>query len=131
MLNRVCLQGRLTKDPEIRNTANQTACASFTIACDRPFKNEATGKYDADFINCVAWRQTATFLGQYFHKGDQIVLAGRLQTRNYENNQGQRVYVTEVLVEEVNFCGGSSSKTTDAPAKQVAPTEGEELPFEV
>lgn len=126
MLNRICLQGRLTKDPELRNTSSQTAVASFTIACNRQFKNEQ-GNYDADFINCVAWRQTATFVGQNFHKGDMIILSGRLQTRTYDDKDGKKVYVTEVIAEEVNF-GGGSSKKESAPAIKES---SEEMPFEV
>lgn len=129
MLNCINLQGRLVADPEIRNTSNQIAFCNFKVACDRPFKNEATGKTEADFINLVAWRQTATFIGQYFRKGDMIVIRGRLQTRSYEDEQGQKRYVTEVLVEEANFCGGMKPKEESKPAP--APTEGEPLPFEV
>ena len=127
MLNKVCIQGRLTRDPELRNTSNQTAVASFAIACNRSFKN-AQGGYDADFLDVVAWRQTATFVGQNFHKGDMVVIAGSLQTRTYEKD-GNKVKVTEIIAEEVNFCGGSSSKP--AQNSQPAPTQGENLPFEV
>lgn len=124
MLNKVCIQGRLTRDPELRNTSNQTAVASFAIACNRSFKN-AQGGYDADFLDVVAWRQTATFVGQNFHKGDMVVVAGSLQTRTYEKD-GSKVKVTEIIAEEVNFCGGSSSKPS-----QRQPAQGENLPFEV
>lgn len=130
MLNKVILQGRLTKEPEIKNTANQTAVASFTIACNRSFKNEQGG-YDTDFIDCVAWRQTATFVGHNFHKGDQILISGRVQTRSYENSQGSKVKVFEIIVEEVNFCGGSTAKSASAPAPQPPTNDEEDIPFEV
>lgn len=130
MLNRICLQGRLTKDPEVRNTQNQSAVASFTVACDRPFKND-NGSYDADFINCVAWRQTATFIGRYFHKGDMIVLSGRLQTRTYDDRNGNKVFVTEVIVEEANFGGAPSKKEEN---RDTSPTDHDEdapIPFDI
>ena len=129
MLNKTIMQGRLTREPEIKNTANQTAVASFSLACSRSFKNEQGG-YDTDFFDCVAWRQTATFIGHNFHKGDLILVCGRFQTRTYENSQGKQVKVTELIVEEANFCGGSSSKTTSTPAPTSEP-EDEGVPFEV
>lgn len=128
MINKVVLQGRLTKDVDLRNTSNNVAVASFRLASDRPFKNEATGKYDADFISCVAWRQTASFIGQYFHKGDQIIVSGRLQTRSYDDQNGNKVNVTEVLVDEASFCGGASKKQESNPV----PVESdEEMPFDI
>lgn len=126
MLNKVCLQGRLTKDPEVRNTSNQTAVASFTIACNRQFKNEQ-GNYDADFINCVAWKGTATFVGQNFHKGDMIIISGRIQTRSYDDKNGNKVFVTEVIAEEVNFGGGSSKKESSSNQNE----SSNDMPFEV
>lgn len=134
MLNSVDIQGRLTKDPELRNTANQTAVASFTIACDRPFKDN-NGNKQTDFISCVAWRNTATFIGQYFHKGDMIIAHGRIQTRSYDDNQGKKVYVTELLIEEANFGGGQKTETKPASNEQSvygAPeAEERELPFDI
>lgn len=130
MLNRVCIQGRLTKEPEVKNTSNQTAYANFTLACDRPYKNDQ-GKFEADFINCTAWRQTALFIGQYFNKGDQIVVSGRLQTRSYEDNSGSKVKVTEVVVDEASFCGGN--KPASKPQDQTPPPapSDEPLPFDI
>lgn len=137
MLNNVCLQGRLTKDPELRNTSNQVAYASFTLASERDFKDNS-GNKATDFINCVAWRGTATFIGQYFHKGDMIVVNGKIQTRNYVDNNGNKVFVTEVLVENANFCGASSGGNNNRPApaprqEPVAPVieEGDDLPFDI
>ena len=134
MLNSVDIQGRLTKDPELRNTSNQTAVASFTIACDRPFKDN-NGNKQTDFIPCVAWRNTATFIGQYFHKGDMIIAHGRIQTRSYDDNQGKKVYVTELLIEEANFGGGQKTETKPSSNEQSvygAPeAEERELPFDI
>lgn len=98
MINNVVLVGRLTRDPELRYTGSGTAVASFTLAVNRNFKNQ-NGQMEADFINCVLWRKPAETLAQYAHKGALIGITGRLQTRNYENQQGQRVYVTEVVCE--------------------------------
>ena len=87
-MNKVELVGRLTKDPEVKLTSNQTQFCNFTIAVDRRFK-DANGQRQADFINCVAWRQTASFIGSYFHKGSKIAIVGSIQTRTYDDNQGQ------------------------------------------
>lgn len=100
-LNRVVLIGRLTKDPELRYTSNGTATTSFTLAVDRPF--QTNGKKEADFIPVVTWRQTAEACANYLSKGKLVAVEGRLQTRNYENNEGRRVYVTEVVADNVRF----------------------------
>lgn len=93
--------GRLTKDPELRYTANGTAVTNFTIACNRPFKTD--GKQEADFINCVVWRKPAENLANYMKKGNLIGVDGRIQTRSYEGQDGKRVYVTEVVADSVQF----------------------------
>lgn len=98
MINNTVLVGRLTKDPDLRYTSNGTATATFTLAVNRNFTN-ASGKREADFINCVIWRQSAETLANYARKGTLLGVTGRIQTRNYENQQGQRVYVTEVVAE--------------------------------
>lgn len=99
MINNVVLVGRLTRDPEIRYTSGQNiAVASFSLAVNRRFKN-ASGERETDFINCVIWRQGAENLASWAKKGALIGIVGSIQTRNYENQQGQRVYVTEVLVD--------------------------------
>lgn len=100
-MNKAILVGRLTRDPELKTTANGVNVCTFTIAVNRRFKN-AEGNYDADFISCVAWRQQAEFLAKYFAKGRMVGIVGSIQTRNYERD-GQRVYVTEVAVDEINF----------------------------
>ncbi|MFC6323700.1 single-stranded DNA-binding protein [Companilactobacillus baiquanensis] len=102
MINRVVLVGRLTRDPELRYTANGAAVASFTVAVNRQFTN-AQGEREADFINCVIWRKAAENFSNFTNKGSLVGIDGRLQTRNYENQQGQRVYVTEVVVENFSL----------------------------
>ena len=101
-MNRTVLVGRLTKDVDLRYTQSGKAVANFTLAVNRPFKN-AQGDTDADFIMCQSWGKQAENLAQYMGKGSQIGVDGRIQTRNYENDQGQRVYVTEVVADSVQF----------------------------
>ncbi|MGN8809129.1 single-stranded DNA-binding protein [Absicoccus porci] len=101
MINRIVLTGRLTRDLELRRTQSGTSVVSFTLAVDRNFRRE--GQPEADFINCVAWNRQAETMAQYLHRGSLIGVDGRLQTRNYENQQGQRVYVTEVVVDNFTF----------------------------
>ena len=98
MLNSVCLVGRTTKDPELRYTPSNVAVATFSLAVNRNFK-DANGERETDFINCVIWRQQAENLANWAKKGALIGITGRIQTRSYENQQGQRVYVTEVVAE--------------------------------
>ncbi|MFC0188462.1 single-stranded DNA-binding protein [Fictibacillus aquaticus] len=102
MLNRVVLVGRLTADPQLKYTPNGVAVANFTLAVNRPFSNQQ-GEKEADFINCVVWRKPAESASQYLKKGSLAGVDGRMQTRSYDNNQGQRVYVTEVMAESVQF----------------------------
>ncbi|EIT86111.1 single-strand DNA-binding protein [Fictibacillus macauensis ZFHKF-1] len=102
MLNRVILVGRLTKDPELRYTPNGVAVANFTLAVNRAFTNQQ-GEREADFINCVVWRKPAENVANFLKKGSLAGVDGRVQTRSYDNNQGQRVYVTEVMAESVQF----------------------------
>ncbi|WCG06064.1 single-stranded DNA-binding protein (plasmid) [Vagococcus lutrae] len=98
MINNTVLVGRLTRDPDLRYTSNGIAAASFTLAVNRNFTN-TSGEREADFINCVIWRKAAENLANYARKGILIGITGRIQTRNYENQQGQRVYVTEVVAD--------------------------------
>lgn len=110
MINNVTVVGRLTRAVDLRYTSNGTAYASFTLATDRDFKNQ-NGEKETDFINCVMWRKPAENLANYTKKGSLIGVEGRIQTRNYDNQQGQRVYVTEVLAEKFSFL--ESSKKDD------------------
>src|SRR5690625_398709 len=102
MINQWIGTGRITRDLELKYTGTGTAVLSFSIAVERPFKN-AQGERETDFINIVAWRKTAENIAQYFKKGDGIGIVGRIQTRNYENNEGQKVYVTEVVAENFDY----------------------------
>ena len=122
-MNKVQLVGRLTRDPELRTTANGVSVCSFTVAVNRRFRNPQ-GEYEADFINCVAWRQSAELLAKYFTKGRMVGLVGSIQTRNYDNKDGQKVYVTEVSVEEVHFVE-SRNATGNGPAPSAAPSAPE------
>jgi len=112
-MNKAILVGRLTKDPELKTTGSGVNVCSFTIAVNRRFRN-AEGNYDADFINCVAWRQQAEFLSRFFSKGRMVGVVGSIQTRNYERD-GQRVYVTEVVADEISFVDSKSQN--DGPAQ--------------
>lgn len=98
MINNVTLVGRLTKDPDLKYTGNGTAVATFTLAVNRNFTNQS-GEREADFINCVIWRKPAETLANYAKKGVLIGVTGRIQTRSYDNQQGQKVYVTEVIAD--------------------------------
>lgn len=103
MLNRVILIGRLTRDPELRYTPAGVAVTQFTLAIDRPFTSGGQGEREADFIPVVTWRQLAETCANYLRKGRLTAVEGRLQVRNYENNEGKRVYVTEVIADNVRF----------------------------
>ncbi|MDQ0162582.1 single-stranded DNA-binding protein [Bacillus alveayuensis] len=104
MINQVTLVGRLTRDPEIRYTSEGAAVANITLAVSRKYRNSA-GEIDADFVNCTLWRRTAENTANYCRKGSIVGVTGRIQTRNYENNEGKRVYVTEVVADSVQFMG--------------------------
>ena len=116
-MNNVSLVGRLTKDVELKYTGSQTAVATGTLAVNRQFKN-ANGEKETDFINIVAWRKPAEILSSYASKGSQIGITGRIQTRNYEGNDGKRVYVTEVVAESINLLDSRSSNEQQPPQKQ-------------
>lgn len=109
MLNNVSLVGRLTKDVDLRYTPSNVAVATFTLAVNRTFKNE-NGDREADFINCVMWRQQAENLANWAKKGALIGVTGRIQTRSYDNQQGQRVYVTEVVAEQFQLLESRNSQ---------------------
>lgn len=108
-MNRTVLVGRLTKNVELKYTQNGKAVANFTLAVNRPFKN-AQGETDADFIMCQAWGKQAENLAQYMGKGSQIGVDGRIQTRSYEGQDGKRVYVTEVVADNVQFLESRKSQ---------------------
>lgn len=113
MLNDVSLVGRLTKNAELKYTPSNQAVATFTLAVNRNFKSQ-NGEREADFINCVIWRQQAENLANWAKKGALIGITGRIQTRNYENQQGQRVYVTEVVVEQFQLLESQKERGTQS-----------------
>jgi len=112
MMNRVVLVGRLTKDPDLRYTPNGVAVATFTLAVNRSFTNQQ-GEREADFINCVVWRRPAENVANFLKKGSLAGVDGRIQTRNYEGQDGRRVYVTEVLAESVQFLEPKSASSNN------------------
>lgn len=118
MINKVVLIGRLTRDLELRKTPNGASCVSFTLAVDRARKSD--GQPEADFIGCVAWNKTADIMNQYLIKGSLIGVEGHIQTRSYDNQQGQRVYVTEVITERVQFLDSKRSDTKQSYTPQPA-----------
>lgn len=111
MLNRALLVGRLTRDPELRRTGSGKAVTSFNLAVERNFKSD---EQEADFINCVCWGKIAENTERYCSKGSMVSIDGRIQTRNYENNQGQKVYVTEVIADSVQFISTRNNNTATA-----------------
>ena len=116
MLNQVAIQGRLVRDPELRRTASGKAVTSFTLACDRDFKNQQTGEKEVDFIECVAWGGTAEMVEKYFHKGQMAIVTGRLQIRQYTDKNGQKRRQAEILVSSVYFCGGKENGSAGGSA---------------
>lgn len=147
MLNQIAIQGRLVRDPELRRTNSGKAVTSFTLVCDRDFKNQQTGEKEVDFIECVAWGGTAEMVEKYFHKGQMAVATGRLQLRDWTDKNGQKRRQAEILVNNIYFCGSKESGTqassgadngystpayqAPAPAANFAELDGEDeqLPF--
>lgn len=109
MLNQISIQGRLVRDPELRRTNSGKAVTSFTLACDRDFKNQQTGEKEVDFIECVAWGGTAETVDKYFRKGNMAVATGRLQLRDWTDKNGQKRRTAEILVNSVYFCGSKEN----------------------
>ena len=112
-MNKVFLVGRITRDPELKYTASNVAVASFSVAINRNYQN-AQGEYDADFINCVAWRRQAENLARFVRKGQQIGIDGRLQTRNYQTPTGETRYITEVVCDNIQFL---ETRSTNEPTE--------------
>lgn len=127
MINQVILVGRLTRDPELKTTSDGRAYMNVTVAVTRHYRN-AEGELDSDFVQCILWRKTAENTALYCQKGSVVGVIGRIQTRSYENQEGKRVYVTEVVAENVQFL---SKKTVESRAQpQAKPAEVEVMPFE-
>jgi len=134
-MNKVILVGRLTKDPELRATTSGISVCSFTVACDRKFV-KAGEERKADFINCIAWRQSAEAISKYFTKGNRIALEGSIQTRTWQDNEGKNRYATEVVVDQWEFAqskgegSGTASYTPSSntglyPVEPEAPAMGD------
>lgn len=109
MLNQIAIQGRLVRGPELRRTDSGKAVTSFSVACDRDFKNSQTGYKEVDFLDCVAWGSTAETVERYFRKGQMAMVTGRLQIRQYTDKNGQKRRYAEILVSSVYFCGNKES----------------------
>lgn len=119
MLNNVILQGRLVADPDARHTNSGVPLASFRLAVERNIKS-ADGKRESDFINCTAWRQTAEFVVKHFHRGDMILLTGRLQSHSWETDAGEKRNSTDVQIDSVFFAGGKNGNQGTPPAAPAA-----------
>lgn len=125
MLNTITIQGRLTRNPELRRTGDGVAVTNFTVACERDF-NEG-GEKVTDFIECVAWRNTAEFASKYFSKGKMAVVKGRLQIRAYTDKNGNERKAAEVVVESLYFCGDRSNEPAHESGAE-SPAEAENAP---
>ena len=126
MINNVVLAGRITKDPELRKTTNEVSTVSFTLACNRVFARE--NDQQADFINCVAWRQSADFMANYVKQGALLGIEGRIQTRSYKDQNDRTVYVTEVIAEKVQILASkqsSDSQNQTVNTNTYTPTESD------
>ena len=115
MLNKIVVMGRLTRDPELRYTTSQTAVTSFTVACDRDYSGKDGGEKQTDFIDCVAWRNTAEFVSKYFAKGRMAVVEGRLQSRDWQDRDGNKRRSWEIVADSVYF--GDSKKDGNSPSE--------------
>ena len=144
-MNKAILIGRLTRNPELRYTGNNTPVATFSLAVNRSFTNQ-NGEREADFINCIVWRKLAETVKKYLSQGSQVAVEGRIQTRKYQNDKGENKYITEILVENVEFLCSKSKReenianepveTTSIPKQEVNNcqeefeyTDEEGLPF--
>lgn len=119
-LNKVILMGNLTADPELKSTNTGLAVCNFSLAVNRKYAKQ--GEQSVDYINISCWRASAEFVGKYAKKGNSLVVCGSLQTRNYTNSQGQKVYITEVVADEVSFAGNNAQNNVGQPRVSVPPT---------
>ena len=131
MINCAVIMGRLTADPELKTTQSGISVVSFCVAVDRNYVRQGEER-QADFINVTAWRQSAEFVNKYFNKGDMIAVQGSIQTRNYEDKNGNKRTATEVIAEQVSFCGGKRDQNTQAAPVAEQPAERSDIsvPFE-
>ena len=123
MLNHITVMGRLTRDPELRRTQSGTPVASFSIACDRDYKDKATGERTTDFIDVVAWRTTGEFVSKYFTKGRMAVVSGRLQMRDWTDKEGNKRRSAEIIADSVYFGDSKSKEDQEPPASAGGPVE--------
>ena len=131
MINNVVLVGRLTRDPELRYTPSNVAVATFSLAVNRNFKNQA-GDYEADFISCIMWCQQAENFANWLKKGVLVGITGRIQTRSYDNQQGQRVYVTEVVAESFQILEKKDNAANNASMEnQIPPSFEKTNPMDI
>ena len=130
MLNHIVIMGRLGKDPELRRTQSGVAVATFNVAVDRDFKDKATGQRATDWITCVAWRSTAEFVEKYFAKGSQVLVAGRLQMRDWTDKDGNKRISAEVQAENVYFAGAKTEGgQRELPEFEVMDDDAPDMPF--
>jgi single-strand DNA-binding protein len=133
-MNLVIIKGRLSKDPEIRTTANTgTKVASFSVAVQRKFKNQ-NGEFEADFFNVTSWGNQASFVETYFKKGQEILISGRLMNRSWETESGEKRYATDIVAENIEFCGSKKDNQTQNAVEGVVvntveDNSSDELPF--
>jgi single-strand DNA-binding protein len=128
MINNVSLTGRLTRDAELKYTQGGTAVAQFTLAVSRKFTNQQ-GERESDFINCVVWRKSAENFSKFTHKGSLVGVEGHIQTRTYDNKEGQKVYVTEVIVENFALLEPKSQAANQGSTNSSQPADDDDLPF--
>ncbi len=128
MLNHIVIMGRLTRDPELRYTQSQTPVASFTLAVDRDFASRDSGEKQTDFIDCVAWRQTAEFVNKYFSKGSMAVVSGRLQIRDWTDREGGKRRSAEIVVDNIYFGESRRRDAESGSASHAAPSYSYDAP---
>ena len=123
MLNHITVMGRLTRDPELRRTQSGTPVASFSIACDRDYKDKATGERPTDFLDIVAWRATGEFVSKYFSQGRMAVVSGRLQMRDWTDKEGNKRRSAEIIAENIYFGDSKTKEDQEPPASSGGPVE--------
>ena len=126
MINNVILMGRLVATPELRNTQTGLAVTSFSLAVERPYAQQ--GERQTDFINCVAWRKTADFITRFFQKGSMVAITGSIQTRNYEDKNGNKRTAVEVVVDQASFCGSKAETGNNDYTQSHIGSDFEEIP---
>lgn len=124
MLNKVIIMGRLTRDPDFKQTQSGIAMCKFSVAVERQFKDKVTGERQTDFLDCTAFRGTAEFISRFFTKGNMILVEGNIQNNNYTDNNGVKHYSNNIMVENVSFCGGKNENSTaQTDSEQLSPAQ--------